>query len=189
MVRYDARAHKGSLDVMHSGLVPRAKDGDRELVASCHLVSLKPAPVPGLVPRIGRSEKRDLAMKQLVALAGMLLASSAGAGPLIGDDISLIGHATGPSCQTTARHEPVRKLELKINPPQIKVPDNSKQGTPLATITVLSNGVPFTGKVRLRLTKNERQICRLVGMQLQLARDTTKVDDYTTSVCRVTAVE
>ena len=128
-------------------------------------------------------------MKQLLALAGVLLASSAGAGPLIGDDISLIGHATGPSCQTSARHEPVQKLELKINPPQIKVPDNSKQGTTLATITVLSNGVPFTGKVRLRLTKNERRICQLVGMQLRLARDTTKADDYTTSVCRVTAIE
>jgi hypothetical protein len=128
-------------------------------------------------------------MKQFVALAGMLLASSAGAEPLIGDDIRLIRHATGPTRQTSARHEPVQKLELKINPPQIKVPDNSKQGAPLATITVLSNGVPFTGKVRLRLTKNERRICQLVGMQLRLARDTTKADDYTTSVCRVTAIE
>jgi hypothetical protein len=115
--------------------------------------------------------------------------SSAGAGPLIGDDLSIIGHAPGPSCQTSARHEPVQKLELKINPPQIKVPDNSKQGTPLATITVLSNGVPFTGKVRLRLTKNERGICQLVSMQLRLARDTTKADDHTTSVCTVTAIE
>jgi hypothetical protein len=128
-------------------------------------------------------------MKQLVAVAGMLLASSAGAGPSIGDDISRIGHATGPSCQTTERHEPVQKLELKINPPQIKVPDSSKQGAPLATITVLSNGVPFTGKVRLRLTKNQRRICQLVGMQLRLGRDTTKADDYTTSVCTVTAIE
>jgi hypothetical protein len=128
-------------------------------------------------------------MKQLVALAWVLLASSAGAGPLIGDDISLIGRATDLSCQTSARHEPVQKLELKINPPQIKVPDNSKRGTPLATITVLSNGVPFTGKVRLRLTKNERRICQLVGLRLQLGRDTTKADDYTTSVCRVTAIE
>jgi len=128
-------------------------------------------------------------MKQLVALAGILLASAAGAEPSIGDHISVIGHATGPSCQTSSRHKPVQKLELKINPPQIKVPDSSKQGTPLATVTVLSNGVPFTGKVRLRLTKNERRICQLVGMQLRLARDTTKADDYTTSVCRVTAIE
>jgi hypothetical protein len=49
--------------------------------------------------------------------------------------------------------------------------------------------VPFTGKVRLRLTKNERRICQLVGLRLQLGRDTTKADDYTTSVCTVTAIE
>jgi hypothetical protein len=67
-------------------------------------------------------------MKQLLALAEVLLASSAGAGPLIGDDISLIGHATSPSCQTSARHEPVQKLELKINPPLVKVPDNPSEG-------------------------------------------------------------
>jgi hypothetical protein len=69
-------------------------------------------------------------MKQFVVLAGMLLASSAGAESLIGDDIRLIRHATGRSCQTSACHEPVQKLELKINPPQIKVPDNSKKGGP-----------------------------------------------------------
>jgi hypothetical protein len=102
---------------------------------------------------------------------------------------SLIGNATGPSCQTRVRQEPVQKLELKINPPQIKVPDNSKQGTPLTTITVSSNGVPFTGKVRLRLTKNQRRICQLVGMQRRLGRDTTKADDDTTSVRTVTAIE
>jgi hypothetical protein len=128
-------------------------------------------------------------MKQLVGLAGMLLASSAGAGQLGGHDISLIGHATDLSCQTSARHDPVSKLELKINPPLVKVPDNSKRGTPLATITVLSNGVPFTGKVRLRLTKNQRRICQLVGLRLRLGRDTTKADDYTTSVCTITAIE
>ena len=141
-------------------------------------------------------------MKQLVGFAGMLLASSTGAGQPghvavhSSDGASLIrnvtvGHDDAPGliCQTSARRKPVPELKLKIDPPEVEIPDNSKRGTRLATITVWSNGVPFTGKVRLRLTKNQRRICQLAGMELQLGRDTKRADDDTTSVCTVTAVE
>ena len=39
----------------------------------------------------------------------------------------------------------------------------------------------------VRITNNPGGICRLTGMELQLGRDTTKADDYTTPVCTVTA--
>ena len=52
-----------------------------------------------------------------------------------------------------------------------------------------SPGEPFTGKVRLSLTKNQNGICQLAGMELRLGRDTGRVDDYTTSVCTVTAAQ
>ena len=138
-------------------------------------------------------------MKRFVGFAWMLLASSAGAGQPghvalhSSDGASLIanitvGHEDAPRliCQISARHEPMPELKLKIDPPKVKIPDNSKRGTRLATITVWSNGAPFTGKVRLRLTKNQRRICQLAGMELQLGRDTTKADDYKTLVCTVT---
>ena len=105
-------------------------------------------------------------MKQFARFPGSLLA--------------LMCIATCPGCK------PAPELDVTINPPKVTIPDNSKRGTPLATVSVRwSDGAPFSGKARL--TKNEEGICQLAGMQLQLGRDTTKADDYTTPVCTVTA--
>ena len=94
---------------------------------------------------------------------------------------------TGLICKTRAHHKPAPELVVTLNPPKVKIPDNSKRGTRLATIAVRwSNGEPFSGEVRL--TKNPGGICQLSGMELQLGRDTTKADDYTTPVCTVTAI-
>jgi hypothetical protein len=82
--------------------------------------------------------------------------------------------------------KPAPELEVTITLSKVTIPDNSKRGTPLAKVSVSwSDGAPFRGK--LRLTKNEDGICQLTGMELQLARDTTKADDYRTPVCTVTA--
>jgi hypothetical protein len=100
----------------------------------------------------------------------------------------MAGHtgAAGLISETRALHRP--KLEVTITPPKVKIPDNSKRGTRLAKVTVRwSNGKPFRGEVRL--TKNTAGICQLSGMELQLGRDTTKADDYTTPVCTVTAIK
>jgi hypothetical protein len=139
-------------------------------------------------------------MKQLVGLAGVLLAASAGAGqpepvamqscPVTSPEGVAAGHngTAGLTCETPARHRPEPKLEVTITPPKVKIPDNSKRGTLLAKITVRwSNGEPFRGEVRL--TKNTAGICQLSGMELQLSRDITKAEDYTTSVCTVTAIK
>ncbi|MGA7265041.1 MAG: hypothetical protein WA709_24760 [Stellaceae bacterium] len=139
-------------------------------------------------------------MKQLVGFAGMLLAASAGAGEpghfilqaatvtTLGDVMAGHNGAAGLICETRARHRPAPKLEVTITPPKVKIPDNSKRGTRLAKITVRwSNGEPFRGEVRL--TKNTAGICQLSGTELQLGRDTTKADDYTTPVCTVTAIK
>ena len=124
-------------------------------------------------------------MKQLVWFAGMLLASSAEAGQPPHVTIAH-GGATGFICETSARHKPAPKLEVKITPPKVKIPDNSKKGAPLAKIEVhWSDGRPFTGTVRI--TKNPGEICQLSGMELRLGRDTTKADDYKTPMCTVTA--
>jgi hypothetical protein len=139
-------------------------------------------------------------MKRLVGFAGMLLATSAGAGEpghsilqsatvTTPEDV-MAGHtgAAGLICETRARHRPAPKLEVTLSPPEVKIPDNSKRGTRLAKITVRwSNGEPFRGE--LRLTKNQRGICQLSGMELQLGRDITKAEDYTTSACTVTAIK
>ena len=139
-------------------------------------------------------------MKQLVGSAGILLATSAGAGqpghPIsqgatvttMGDVMAGHNGAAGLVCETSARHRPAPKLEVTITPPKVKIPDNSKRGTRLAKVTVRwSNGEPFSGEVRL--TKNPDGICQLSGMELQLGRETTKGDDYKTSVCTVTAIK
>lgn len=77
---------------------------------------------------------------------------------------------------------------VTMTPSKVKIDDTTKRGAPLATITARwTNGAPYTGK--LTLTKNPGGICRLVGTEVQLGRDATKADDYTTSVCTVTAVE
>ena len=90
--------------------------------------------------------------------------------------------------KTPARHKRGPRLEVTITPPKVKIPDNSRRGTPLAKITVRwSNGEPFRGEVRL--TKNTAGICQLSGMELQLSRDLTKAEDYATSVCTVTAIK
>ena len=99
-----------------------------------------------------------------------------------------VGHddAAGLIWRTGARHKPAPDLVVTIKPSKVTIPDNSKRGTLLATVSVRwSDGAPFSGKVRL--TKNEEGICQLADMQLQLGRDTTKADDYTTPVCTVTA--
>ena len=102
-------------------------------------------------------------MKQF---AGMLLAS--------------VCMATCPGCK------PAPELEVRIKPPEVTIPDNSKRGTQLAKVSVgWSDGAKFIGNVRL--TENPGGICQLVGMELQLGRDTTKADDYTIPVCTVTA--
>jgi hypothetical protein len=137
-------------------------------------------------------------MKQLVGLAGMLLASSAGAGQpgqvsmprttVVTPSGAAVGHdrIAGLICETSARHKLTPKLEVTITPPKVKIPDNSKKGTRLASVEVRwSDRAPFTGTVRI--TKNPGEICRLSGMELQLGRDTTKADEYTTPVCTVTA--
>jgi hypothetical protein len=138
-------------------------------------------------------------MKQLVGLAGVLLAMSAGAGQpgrfampasVTTPEHAMAGHngAAGLICDTSARHRPAPKLEVTITPPKVKIPDNSKRGTRLAKVTVRwSNGEPFRGEVRL--TKDTGGICHLSGMELQLSRDITKAEDYMTSVCTVTAIK
>ena len=142
-------------------------------------------------------------MKRLVGFAGMLLASSAAAGEpghsiLQGATVTKRGDVTaghtghngaaGLICETRARREPAPELEVTITPPKVKIPDNSKRGTRLAKVTVRwSNGEPFRGEVRL--TKNTAGICQLSGMELQLSRDLTKAEDYTSSVCTVTAIK
>jgi hypothetical protein len=119
----------------------------------------------------------------------------------VGMLLTLLCIATCPGCpapvdisdlnrhdSTTVAREPAPKLVVTINPPNVKIPDNSKRGMRLATIVVSrSNGAPFTGKVKL--TKNPGGICQLAGMEIQLGRNTTKGEDYTTSVCTVTAIE
>ena len=95
--------------------------------------------------------------------------------------------------------KPAPELEVTISPPKVTIPDNSKRGTQLATVSVRwSDGAVFTGDVRL--TKNPSGICQLsriaergnsltaaTRMELQLGRDTTKADDHTIPVCTVTA--
>ena len=139
-------------------------------------------------------------MKRLVGFAGILLASSAGAGQpghsilqsatvtKTGDVMA--GHygAARRICETRARHRPPPELEVTITPLKVKIPDNSKRGARLAKVTVRwSNGEPFRGEVRL--TKDTGGICQLSCMELQLSRDITKAEDYRTSVCTVTAIK
>jgi hypothetical protein len=102
----------------------------------------------------------------------------------------MAGQTGGPGliCETRARHRPTPELEVTITPPKVKIPDNSKRGTRLAKVTVRwSNGEPFRGEVRI--TKDTGGICHLSGMELQLSRDITAAEDYTTSVCTVTAIK
>ena len=135
-------------------------------------------------------------MKLLVGLAGVLLATSAGAGQPARSAMhrapadAVAGHngAADLIGDTRARHRPAPELEVTITPPKVKIPDNSKRGTRLAKVTVRwSNGEPFRGEVRL--TKDTGGICQLSGMELQLSRDVTKAEDYRTSVCTVTAIK
>jgi hypothetical protein len=140
-------------------------------------------------------------MQQLVGFAGVLLAALAGAaqpghvamqGATVTTRAGVMAgqhnDAAGLICETRERHKPASKLEVTITPPKVKIPNNSERGTRLAKVAVRwSNGKPFSGEVRL--TKNPDGICQLSGMELQLGRDTTKGDDYRTSVCTVTAIK
>jgi hypothetical protein len=150
--------------------------------------------------RIGPVRGKDLLMKLLVGFAGVLLATSAGAGqparfavhspPVTTPADGMAGHNGAAELigETRARHRPAPELEVTITPPKVKIPDNSKRGTRLAKVTVRwSNGEPFRGEVRL--TKDTGGICQLSGMELQLSRDVTKAEDYRTSVCTVTAIK
>jgi hypothetical protein len=113
-----------------------------------------------------RPAKFGLIARSTKQFAGMLLAS--------------VCMATCPGCK------PAPELEVRATPPEVTIPDNSKRGTQLAKISVgWSDGAEFIGNVRL--TKNPGGICQLVGMELQLGRDTTKADDHTIPVCTVTA--
>jgi hypothetical protein len=98
---------------------------------------------------------------------------------LTGTLLALMCMATCFGCKPTP--EP----EVKITPSSVTILDNSKRGTPLATVSVRTAGAQFTGE--LRLTNNPGGICQLAGAELQLGRDTTNADDYTNSVCTVTA--
>jgi hypothetical protein len=80
-------------------------------------------------------------MKQLVGLAGVLLATSASAGqpgpvamPATTPEKFMAGHngAAGLICETRARHRPAPELKVTITPPTVKIPDNAKRGTRLA---------------------------------------------------------
>ena len=119
--------------------------------------------------QLWRLHSDDLTLRLLPTLkrfAGILLAS--------------VCMATFPGCK------PAPELEVTITPPKVTIPDNSKRGTQLATVSVRwSDGAEFIGNVRL--TKNPGGICQLAGMELQLGRDTTKADDNTIPVCTVTA--
>lgn len=141
--------------------------------------------------------ERDLPMKRLVGFAGMFLLSAAGGGQpwgvaVVDATVATAGNVTvgrddaaSLVCQSSSRHKPAPELLITITPSNVKIIDTSKRGTPLAKVTARwSNGEPYHGK--LRLTKNPGRICRLVDMELRLGRDTTKADDYTTSVCTVT---
>ena len=91
-------------------------------------------------------------MKQLVGFVGVLLASSAGAGQpghlaMPGTAVTTLG-AADLICETSARHKPAPKLEVTITPPKVKIPDNSKKGTPLAKIEVhWSDGCRLSGSL------------------------------------------
>jgi hypothetical protein len=75
---------------------------------------------------------------------------------------------TCPGCK------PAPELEVTITPPKVTIPDNSKGGTQLATVSVRwSDGAEFTGNVRL--TKNPGGICELAGMELQLGATPRKL--------------
>src|SRR5260370_38742647 len=96
-----------------------------------------------------------------VGLAGVLLATSTGAGQpgrfampasVTTPEDAMAGHngAAGLICQTSARHRPAPKLEVTITPPKVKIPDNSNRGTRLAKVTVRwTNGERFRGDDRL----------------------------------------
>lgn len=136
-------------------------------------------------------------MKPLIGHIGVLLASSAAAGqpaavamPLTAREHALSGHtgAAGLICETRKRHKPPPELEVTITPSDVKIPDNPKRGTRLATVTVRwSDGKPFRGE--LQLTRNTALICQLSGRELLLSRDVTKADDYKRSECTVTAIK
>ena len=134
-------------------------------------------------------------MKPLVGLAGVLLAASAAAGQpgsiaiTAQEEVAARNHgAAGLICETRKRHKPPPELEVTITPSEVKIPDNAKRGTRLATVTVRwSDGKPFRGE--LQLTRNTALICQLSGGELLLSRDVTKADDYKRSVCTVMAIK
>jgi hypothetical protein len=96
--------------------------------------------------------------------------------------LALMCVATCSGCKTSP------ELVLTITPSSVTIPDESKRGRPLATVSARwSDGVQYTGE--LGLTKNPGGICQLSGMELQLGRDTTKADDGTVPVCTVTAFD
>src|SRR5580700_2516571 len=86
-----------------------------------------------------------------------------------------VGILLASVCMTTCPGcKPAPELEVTITPPKVTIPDNSKRGTQLATVSVRwSDGAEFTGNVRL--TKNPGGICELAGMELQLGATPRKL--------------
>jgi hypothetical protein len=123
---------------------------------------------------------------RLNTLAGLKCSSSP-----VSEDLKvkqLTGTLLALMCMATCFGcKPTPEPEVKITPSSVTILDNSKRGTPLATVSVRTARAQFTGE--LRLTKNPGGICQLAGLELQLGRDTTKDDDFTASVCTVTAFQ
>jgi len=98
--------------------------------------------------------------------------------------MAIFPSCSGPTDDAGRRSAP--ELVVTVAPANVKITDDSKQGMRLATVAVRrSDALPFNGK--LALTNNPGKICQLVGMEVQLGRDASKADDYTTSVCTVSA--
>ena len=123
-------------------------------------------------------------VEQVVGMTPLLSSRTSGRLVITVFSMAIISGCLGSA--DAARQKPATELVVTVTPSNVKITDNSKQGTRLATVAVRRrDGEPFKGK--LMLTNNPGRICQLVGMEVQLGRDATKADDYTTSVCTVTA--
>ena len=107
------------------------------------------------------------------------------AGP---QDSQAVSHQRKTAAKPRGGTKSALTVIVTMIPSNVKIDDTTKQGTRLAKVTARwSNGTPYAGD--LKLTKNPGGICQLVGTEMRLGRDATKADDYTTSVCTVTAIE
>ena len=75
--------------------------------------------------------------------------------------MAIFSSCVGPT--DTAGKKSAPELVVTVAPANVKITDDSKQGTRLATVAVRrSDGLPFNGE--LALTNNPGKICQLVGM-------------------------